>query len=261
MGKKRNLRDLDEFDKEFIESKMNNGLDDRANNAYINCSKALNFKINLKCKNKSQKELHTLIKNNEITFCAGAAGTGKSYVALATALELLKGDNGFKKIIIVVPTVQSDLEIGFLKGTIEDKIMPYAQAHLYTLEKILNNNGNNGKEVVKELLKCNLIEIMCVSFLRGLTIDNSIVIIEESQNLPKSAFKTLLTRIGDYSKYIFDGDLDQIDNKDIKKSKNECGLKYAINTLNDMDEIGVMEFTKNDIVRNPIITKILDKWG
>ena len=101
---------------------------------------------------------------------------------------------------------------------------------------------------------------MCVSFLRGLTIDNAVVLIEESQNLPKSAFKTLLTRIGDNSKYIFDGDLDQIDNKDIKKGASDCGLKYAIDKLSDLEDVGSMQFTKDEIVRNPIISKILDRW-
>ena len=260
MGRKKNLKGLDEADLELINSKMAYGAEDRGESSYTNCSKALNYKIYLKCKNQSQKLLHNLIKSKEVTFCAGAAGTGKSYVALATALELLKDDNAYKKIIIVVPTVQSDLEIGFLKGTIEEKIMPYAQAHIYTMEKILNAAGNNGKEVVKELQKCGLLEIMCVSFLRGLTIDNAVVLIEESQNLPKSAFKTLLTRIGDNSKYIFDGDLDQIDNKDIKKGASDCGLKYAIDKLSDLEDVGSMQFTKDEIVRNPIISKILDRW-
>ena len=132
MSRKKNLKGLDEADLELINSKMAYGAEDRGENSYTNCSKALNYKINLKCKNQSQKLLHNLIKSKEVTFCAGSAGTGKSYVSLATALELLKGDNAYKKIIIVVPTVQSDLEIGFLKGTIEEKIMPYAQAHIYT---------------------------------------------------------------------------------------------------------------------------------
>lgn len=218
------------------------------------------YKVVLKCKNSKQKELVKAIKNNEITFCTGAAGTGKSYVTLATALDLLQKDNKFEKIVLLCNTVQSDLEVGFLKGTLEDKLAPFAFPHLYTMSKILTKENQNGKELVKQLQKEGKIEIMSVSFLRGLTIDNSIVIIEEAQNLPKSSFKTILTRIGDNSKYIFDGDLEQIDNKELKKSKDICGLKHAIEKLTDVDGVGIVEFNKDEIVRNPIITKILDVW-
>lgn len=261
MARKKNLKGLDSDTMEYIESKMAVGYEDRVDsNTYTNCNQALNYKVNLKCKNEKQKAFHKLIKEKEVTLCAGSAGTGKSYVALATALELLKGDNGFKQIVLVVPTVQSDLEIGFLKGTIEDKIRPHAEAHLYTMEKILNTSGNNGKEVLANLQKCGMLVIKCVSFMRGLTIDNSIVLIEESQNLPKSALKTLLSRIGSNSKYILDGDYEQVDNKEIKKNKENCGLKYVIDTFRNEPEIGVIEFTKDEIVRNPLISKILDKW-
>ena len=202
----------------------------------------------------------TQIKNNEITFCTGSAGTGKSYVSLATALDLLQKDNKYKKIILLCNTVQSDLEVGHLKGGIESKVYPFAFPHLYTMSKILTKDGQDGEEIVKQLQKDKKLEIMCVSFLRGLTIDNSIVVIEEAQNLPKSSFKTILTRIGDDSKYIFDGDLEQIDNKELKKNNVVCGLKHAVEKLKDVDGIGVVEFNKNEIVRNPIITKILDSW-
>lgn len=222
--------------------------------------KETTFKLDFKCKNATQKKLVKTIKNKDITFCSGAAGTGKSYISLATALELLKKESQYKKIVIIVPTIQSDIEIGFLKGTLDQKIAPHSYPHLYTMEKILTQSGNDGKEIMAQLQKEGKIEVMCVSFLRGLTIDNSIVFITESQNLPTSAFKTILTRIGDDSKYIFDGDLDQIDNKEIRKNKGLCGLQYAIQHLKDVEEVGVVEFNKDEIVRNPIITKILEAW-
>lgn len=259
MVRKKNMKGLDQESMEFIDS-YNVDRTIGNTNSYVNCSKALDYKVNLKCKNEKQKQYHKLIKEKEVTCCAGSAGTGKSYIALATALELLKGDNSFKKIMIVVPTIQSDIEVGFLKGSLEEKIMPHAQAHLYTLEKILNNSGNVGKLALKTLIDCGLIEFKCVSFMRGMTIDNTIVIIEEAQNLPKSALKTLLSRIGDNSKYIISGDYEQVDNKPLKQNVNLCGLKYVIDTYTEMDEIGTIEFTKNEIVRNPLITKILDKW-
>lgn len=218
------------------------------------------YKVGLKCKNQKQKELVKSIKGNEIIFSTGAAGTGKSYVALATALDLLQKDNKFEKIIILCNTIQSDIEVGYLKGGLDDKILPFAYPHLYTMSKILTKDGQDGKAIIKQLQKEGKIELMCVSFLRGLTIDNAIVIIEEAQNLPKSSFKTILTRIGDNSKFIFDGDLDQIDNKELRKNKENCGLKYAIDTLKDIYNIGIVEFTREEIVRNPIITQILDCW-
>ena len=218
------------------------------------------YKVNLKCKNAKQKELVKSIKDNEITFCTGAAGTGKSYVTLATALDLLKKDNKFEKIVLLCNTIFSDIDVGFLKGDLMQKLEPFFYQHLYTMSKILSKDGQDGKEIVKQLRKEGKLEIMCVSFLRGLTIDNSIVVIEEAQNLPKSSFKTILTRIGDDSKYIFDGDLEQIDNKELKKNNVVCGLKHAVEKLKDVDGIGVVEFNKDEIVRNPIITKILDSW-
>lgn len=261
MAKKRNLKDLDQETMDFIDSKMNNGVDERYGDTnYGNCSKALDYKINLKCKNKKQKEYHKLIKEKEVVFCSGEPGSGKSYVALATALELLKSDNNYKKLVIVVPIVQAESEVGFLKGTLEEKLAPYTECHIYNMEKILTSSGNNGKEVVRNLIKCGLIEFRCVSFMRGCTISDSILFVSEGQNLSKSAFKTILTRIGENSKYIFDGDISQIDERDIKKGKVECGLKYAVDKLKDLEDVGTIEFGREDIVRNPIITKILDNW-
>lgn len=220
------------------------------------------IKVGLKCKNAKQKELVKSIKENEIIFCTGAAGTGKSYVTLATALDLLQKDNKYNKIVLLCNTIQSDIDVGFLKGSLEDKLAPSAYPHLYTLSKIITsaNKDINGMDIVKQLKKEGKIEIMCVSFLRGLTLDNSIVIIEEAQNLPKSSFKTILTRIGENSKYIFDGDLEQIDNKELRRNVENCGLKYSIDKLKDIYGVGVIEFTNDEIVRNPIITQILNKW-
>lgn len=223
----------------------------------------LKYKISLKCKNEKQKKLCEAIKDKEIVFSCGSAGSGKSFISIGMALKLLKDKekNNYKKIILVVPTVQSDLEIGFLPGTVDEKLQYNAEASLYTMEKCLDQSGNSKSyDIILKLIKDGLLEIRCVSFMRGYTIDNAIVIIEESQQFPKSAFKTLLTRIGDNSKYIFNGDIEQIDNKDIKRGKDICGLSYAMDKLKDTDEIGIVTFNRDEIVRNPLITKILDKW-
>lgn len=268
MGKKKNLEGLEPEEVNFIKEKMSSFKTESTN--YQLRNKGLEFKINLKFKSEKQKILSETIKESQITFCSGKAGTGKSYVAFATALALLKdNDNFYRKITLIVPTIQSDIELGFLKGDLKDKIGPHAEAHLYTMEKIINkSNGGfyeegvvNGKMIIESLLRYDLIEIRPVSFLRGFTIDNSICICEESQNFPKSAFKTILTRIGENSKMIFLGDIDQIDNKSIKKQNDKCGLEYAMDRLESLEDIGIVKFDKTDkTVRNPIIDKILNKW-
>lgn len=219
---------------------------------------SLDYKIKFRPKTPKQQTLHSLIKKKEIVLTSGAAGTGKSYVTYSAALELLQEDQ-YKQLIIIVPTVQSDLEIGFLKGSLSEKLKPHADAHLYTISKILKDTPDPGKTLDK-LLEKKLIQIDCVSFLRGKTIDNSIVCIEECQNLPKRAVKTILTRIGTNSKYIFLGDEEQIDNREIIKSKEKNGLSNAIDKFKDWDKIGIVEFNDpEDIVRNPLISEILER--
>lgn len=263
MGRKKNLKGLDEADLELINSKMAYGAEDRGESSYTNCSKALNYKVNLKCKNQSQKLLHNLIKSKEVTFAIGSPGSGKSFISLATALELLKGDNSYTKIIMMVPTCEASsyLSIGLLPGSYDEKIAPYLEADTYTMEKILNLSGNVGSnKIISDLIKCNMIEFQLVNFARGKNFDNCILLINESENYSKEEMLLLLTRMGDNCKVIVSGDKEQLDRKDIKKSGSQCGLMYAVEHLRNMDEVGVVEFTDNDIVRNPLISKIINNW-
>lgn len=271
MGKKKNLSGLEPEEIDYVKEKMS-GYQPEVMNYQLR-NKGLDFKINLKFKNEKQKELSEAIKHNQVTFCSGKAGTGKSFVAFASALSLLKdNENFYRKLILIVPTVQADIELGFLKGGLDDKIGPHAEAHLYTMEKIINkSNGSfynegivNGKMVIETMRRYNLIEIKPVSFLRGYTFDNCILVIEESQNFPKSAFKTILTRLGDNCKIIFLGDVDQCDNKAIMKNKEVNGLEFAVNLFNKnkISDIEIIQFTDQDKnVRNPLIDKILKVWN
>lgn len=245
MGKKaKSSKDFNSEDMEIINSYKN---PERYKNEI-----SYDYKVDLKFKNEKQKLHYETIKDKEITIISGSAGTGKSYVTFATALELIKeSENKFKEIIVVVPTVQSEIELGFIKGTIEEKIAPFTDAHLYTMSKII------GKTALDKLVNKKKIKFEVVSFMRGKTIDNSLIIIEEGQNFTKSAMKTLLTRIGYGSKYIISGDFEQCDNKEITKSKNDNGLKYIIDRLKKLNEIGIVEYTNEEIVRNPLIGKIL----
>lgn len=259
MAKKNRLKEsLDEEDFEYIKGKMNPEKD----GAITNSSKLLNFKLKLKCKNQKQKELHNLIKDKQIVFCQGSAGTGKSYIAAETALDLLK-NGSYRRIIICCPNVESSsMPLGLLPGTVDEKLQPFLDAIEFTIEKILDDSGNfNSKDILTNLLKNDMVIEEAASFLRGKTFDDSIIIIDESENFDKQEILLILTRIGRNSKMVFLGDNMQIDRKDIKKSGDKCGLDYAIEKLCDIEDIGVLEFGEEDIVRNPIITEILRKWN
>lgn len=256
--KKRLVESLDEDELEYINTKMNPEKEE-ANSIP---SKLLNFKLKLKCKNQKQKELHNLIKEKQIVFCQGSAGTGKSYIATETALDLLK--NGpYRRIIICCPNVESSaMPLGLLPGTVDEKLQPFLDAIEFTIEKILDDSGNfNSKDVLANLLKNDVVVEEAASFLRGKTFDDSIIIVDESENFNKQEMLLILTRIGRNSKMVFLGDNMQIDRRDIKKSGEKCGLDYAFEVLKDIEDIGFLEFTEEDIVRNPIITEILKKWN
>lgn len=213
----------------------------------------LRGKVNLKCKNPKQKKLSKMIDNNQITLCKGPAGVGKSYISVVKALELLKNPkNSYNKIIIITPIVESDDHIGFLKGNIDEKINPYLYSTYYLIDKII------GDENRKKLVELEIIKPMVTSFLRGVNIDNSIVIFEEAQNSTKKGMKTFLTRIGYNSKFIISGDIEQIDRF---KNDEDSGLKDILEKLDGVDEVGIMDdFNNEDVVRNPLISKILDRY-
>lgn len=197
-------------------------------------------------KNWKQEALRDLITENEIVIATGPAGTGKTYVTLATALSLLGED--YKKIVLVksVTTIPGE-EIGFLKGGMEQKMEPFIMSYIWNIDKICGNS--------QDLLDKKLIQVLPLAYIRGLSIDDSIVIIDEAQNIDAHTFKTIITRIGENSKYIFLGDTEQID----RRKKGESCLQRVIEIFGQTDIISCIEFTDEDCVRNPIIPKILAK--
>lgn len=224
----------------------------------------LNFKINIKCKTKKQKELLQSILTKEIVICNSHAGVGKSIISLYAALQLLKDPtNDYNKIVCIYPPELDKPEsLGFTPGSIEEKISVYTEADIATLERIFELSGRiDGKKIIQELISSGKLEFKPSTYLRGFTFNNSICILNESQNFTKDSFLKILTRIGENSKYIILGDSAQVDAYSIKSGKNIMGLQYAIEKLKDLPEFGIVEFGLEDILRNDVIIKILKKWN
>lgn len=207
--------------------------------------------VKLKAKTENQKKLMNSMKNNTITICSGSPGSGKTYVTCAAALEILKNDPKIKKIVIAKSvTVLQDEEVGFLKGTLKEKMEPVMYSFTGNFEKII------GLQKL-ELLKLNgYIQELPIAYIRGITIDNALIIVDETQNITKKNVKTIMTRLGENSKLIFLGDLEQIDMKKPELS----ALKHILKIFSDEPEFGTVELTDDDIVRHPLIKVILKKF-
>lgn len=199
-----------------------------------------------------QKEYYNILVNNEITVCTGPAGVGKSYIAMKAAVSLLMDENNsYEKIIIVRPAVEAEEKLGSLPGNLEEKLDPYIFPSYYLLNKII------GKEAREKLKENDVIEVFALAYMRGMNIDNSILIFEEAQNSTPSQMKLLLTRIGFNSKFFISGDIEQTDRY---KDKTQSGLYDAVNRFNHMDGVGTYAFQTKDVIRNPLISKILKRY-
>jgi phosphate starvation-inducible PhoH-like protein len=201
---------------------------------------------------ENQKNYYQTLTNNQITVCSGPAGVGKSFVAMKCAIDLLVDPKTpYEKIIIVRPAVEAEEKLGSLPGNVEEKLDPYIFPSFYLLNKII------GKEQRERLKDIEAIEVFALAYMRGMNIDNSILIFEEAQNSTPNQMKLLLTRIGFNSKFFISGDLDQTDRY---KDKTHSGLWDAIQKMRDLNDVGVFEFEDTDIVRNALITKILKRY-
>ena len=201
---------------------------------------------------ENQRIYYNILKDNQITICSGPAGVGKSYIAMKAAVDLLQDpNNSYEKIMIVRPAVEAEEKLGSLPGALEEKLDPYISPSYYLLNKLI------GKENREKLIEYDFIEVQALAYIRGWNIDNTILIFEEAQNSTPKQMKLLLTRIGFNSKFFISGDLEQTDRY---KDKTHSGLWDAINKFRDMHDIGVFEFDERDIVRNPLITRILKKY-
>ncbi len=201
---------------------------------------------------ENQKEYYSKLSSNEITICSGPAGVGKSFVAMRAAVDLLLDENNpYEKIIIVRPAVEAEEKLGSLPGNLEEKLDPYIFPSYYLLNKII------GKEAREKLKQYDAIEVFALAYMRGMNIDNSILIFEEAQNCTPSQMKLLLTRIGFNSKFFISGDVEQTDRY---RDKTQSGLYDALKRFRDIENIGIFEFENEDIIRNPLIGKLLKRY-
>jgi phosphate starvation-inducible protein PhoH and related proteins len=206
--------------------------------------------VNVKCKTENQKKLVQSIKENEITIASGLAGSGKTFIACAEALKLIKSKTKFKKILLVKSVTQlKGEELGFLPGDLREKLDPYMISFLDNFEKII------GESLTNKLRDLGIINIQPLAFVRGRSIDNTIIIVDEAQNISIENMRTLMTRIGDNSKMIILGDVKQ---KDIR-NKKDSSLEVIIERFNNIENFGCVELRNpEDVVRNPII-KIIEE--
>jgi phosphate starvation-inducible PhoH-like protein len=160
-------------------------------------------------------------------------------------------ENSYEKLVIVRPAVEAEEKLGSLPGNVEEKLDPYIFPSYYLLNKII------GKEAREKLKEAEIIEVFALAYMRGMNIDNTILIFEEAQNATPNQMKLLLTRIGYNSKFFISGDLEQTDRY---KDKKQSGLWDALQRFKGVDDIGVFEFGDEDVVRNPLITKLLKRY-
>ena len=209
-------------------------------------------KIRNKFLTESQKTYYELLTNNQIVLCSGPAGVGKSYISMKAAVDLLLDPaNSYEKLVIVRPAVEAEEKLGSLPGNVEEKLDPYIFPSYYLLNKII------GKEAREKLKEAEIIEVFALAYMRGMNIDNTILIFEEAQNSTPNQMKLLLTRIGYNSKFFISGDLEQTDRY---KDKKQSGLWDALQRFKSVDDVGVFEFSDKDVVRNPIISKLLKRY-
>ena len=209
-------------------------------------------KIRNKFLTESQKDYYELLINNQIVLCSGPAGVGKSYISMKAAVDLLLDPaNSYEKLVIVRPAVEAEEKLGSLPGNVEEKLDPYIFPSYYLLNKII------GKEAREKLKEAEIIEVFALAYMRGMNIDNTILIFEEAQNSTPNQMKLLLTRIGYNSKFFISGDLEQTDRY---KDKKQSGLWDALQRFKSVEDVGVFEFSDKDVVRNPIISKLLKRY-
>jgi phosphate starvation-inducible PhoH-like protein len=198
---------------------------------------------------ETQKRYVEAIKNNDIVFGIGPAGTGKTYLAMAMALSYLKGQK-INKIILTRPAVEAGEKLGFLPGSISEKVDPYLRPLYDALFDMVDYDK------ASYMLEKNIIEIAPLAFMRGRTLNDAFIILDEAQNSTREQMKMFLTRIGFGSKVVITGDITQID----LPKKGSSGLVEAMKVLKGIEGIDFVWFSQEDVVRHPIVAKIIKAY-
>ena len=200
-------------------------------------------------RSKKQKDYVRALKESEIIISAGPAGTGKTFLAVAVGLTMLL-EKKVERIILSRPAVEAGERLGFLPGDMKDKVDPYLRPLYDSLYDLLDF------EKIQKRIEIGDIEIAPLAFMRGRTLKNSFAILDEAQNATDTQIKMFLTRIGENSKLVVNGDPSQID----LPNKNHSGLSRSRNLLGHLNEISVVDFDHNDVVRHPLVSKIVSAY-
>ncbi len=200
----------------------------------------------VKCKTVGQKNYAEAVKKNTVTFGVGPAGTGKTYLAVCLAVSAYK-EKRVEKIILTRPAVEAGEKLGFLPGDMQTKVDPYLRPLYDALQEMF------GFESYQKLMEKGAIEVAPLAYMRGRTLSNAFVILDEAQNATREQMKMFLTRLGEGSKMVVTGDLTQTDLPEGKTS----GLRQAVTILKGVEDIAVCRLTDKDVVRHPLVTKIV----
>ena len=203
----------------------------------------------MKPRSEKQQQLADAFNKSDMVFAVGPAGTGKTYLSIALAVKALK-EKTIKKIILSRPAVEAGEKLGFLPGDMKDKIDPYLQPLYDALEDMLP------AAKLQDMMEKHVIQIAPLAFMRGRTLSDAIVILDEAQNTTCAQLRMFLTRMGWNSKMIITGDMTQID----LPSHTKSGLKEALEILRDIEGISVVELGQKDIVRHKLVTRIVNAY-
>ena len=204
----------------------------------------------IKAKTTNLKKLVKACDTKDMVFAIGPAGTGKTYTSVALAVRALR-DKEVKRIILTRPAVEAGESLGFLPGDLKEKLDPYLQPLYDALRDMIPH------EKLEGLIEKNVIEVAPLAFMRGRTLDEAFVILDEAQNTTHAQMKMFLTRMGMNAKFIITGDPSQID----LPMRQKSGLKESMRILADVNEIGFVYLTEEDVVRHPIVRKIIHAYG
>ena len=233
------------IDKKIVLSHIRNGFSNEEKEVIIYGSSGKK----IIAKTSNQKRIVDLHNKNDLLFVIGPAGTGKTYVSVALGVKALK-EKKIKKIIITRPVVEAGENLGFLPGDLQDKIDPYLKPIYDALEDMIPIHK------MKKFIENKTIEIAPLAYMRGRTLKNAFILLDEAQNTTESQLKMFLTRLGQNSKMIVTGDISQID---LRKNQSS-GLVDAKNKLNNIEGIGFTHLDSSDVLRHSLVKKILDKY-